>query len=145
MFADGLALNGNAPKIFSRTNRWGLPYVAVGTNCAFGLLAYMSVSGGAGRVFGWYVLNIASATALYSLLHRLQVLKHDLRRGSHELVRHLRHVRPVLRGHEGAGHRPHEAAVLLAPAAVRGLVRRVLDRHHLLRTFPSLPSDLDRL
>ena len=52
---DGLALNGNAPKIFTRTNRWGLPYVAVITNCAFGLLAYMAVSSGAGRVFGWLV------------------------------------------------------------------------------------------
>jgi yeast amino acid transporter len=52
--ADGLALNGNAPKIFTRTTSWGLPYVAVATSCAFGLLAYMAVSSGAGRVFQWY-------------------------------------------------------------------------------------------
>ena len=50
---DGLAVNGNAPKLFSRVNRWGLPYVAVATSSAFGLLAYMAVSSGAGRVFTW--------------------------------------------------------------------------------------------
>ncbi len=50
---DGLALNGNAPKIFTRVSSWGLPYIAVSTNAAFGLLAYMAVSNGAGRVFTW--------------------------------------------------------------------------------------------
>lgn len=50
---DGLALNGNAPQVFTRVNRWGLPYVAVATNSLFGLLGYMAVSNGAGTVFGW--------------------------------------------------------------------------------------------
>ncbi|GJE90155.1 amino acid permease [Phanerochaete sordida] len=61
----GLALNGNAPKIFTRTNRWGLPWVAVATNCAFGLLAYMAVSSGAGRVFNWFA-NMTSVAGLMS-------------------------------------------------------------------------------
>ena len=52
----GLALTGNAPRAFMRINRWGVPYVAVITSCMFGLLSYMSVSSGAGRVFGWSVL-----------------------------------------------------------------------------------------
>ncbi|KAF9454882.1 hypothetical protein P691DRAFT_799885 [Macrolepiota fuliginosa MF-IS2] len=52
----GLSLSGNAPKIFRRTLRNGLPYVAI-TFCAlFALLSYMSVSGSgsAGKVFGWF-------------------------------------------------------------------------------------------
>ena len=52
---DGLAINGNAPKIFTRINRWGLPYVAVATNSIFVLLAFMAASSSAGRVFGWWV------------------------------------------------------------------------------------------
>ncbi|KIP01623.1 hypothetical protein PHLGIDRAFT_505750 [Phlebiopsis gigantea 11061_1 CR5-6] len=61
----GLAINGNAPKVFARINRWGLPYVAVGTNCALSLLAYMAVSSGAGRVFGWFV-NMTSVAGMMS-------------------------------------------------------------------------------
>ncbi|EKM54879.1 uncharacterized protein PHACADRAFT_259046 [Phanerochaete carnosa HHB-10118-sp] len=61
----GLSVNGNAPKIFSRINRWGLPYVAVATNCMFGLLAYMAVSAGAGKVFGWFS-NMTSVAGLMS-------------------------------------------------------------------------------
>lgn len=59
---DGLALAGNAPKIFTRVNGWGLPWIAVLTNSLFGLLAYMAVSNGAGRVFGWYVPYFASTS-----------------------------------------------------------------------------------
>jgi len=39
----GLALNDNAPRVFARLNRYGLPYVAVSTGIAFGSLAFMSV------------------------------------------------------------------------------------------------------
>ena len=71
MEIDGLALNGNAPKIFTRVNRWGLPYVAVVTNCLFGLLAYMAVSSGAGRVFGWSVPPIPLPTLVLLTLRSL--------------------------------------------------------------------------
>lgn len=39
----GLALQGNAPRVFARLNRYGLPYVAVLLGCAFGALSFMSV------------------------------------------------------------------------------------------------------
>ncbi|THH01261.1 hypothetical protein EW026_g1403 [Hermanssonia centrifuga] len=61
----GLALNGNAPKIFTRVSSWGLPYIAVSTNAAFGLLAYMAVSNGAGRVFTWFA-NMTAVAGLMS-------------------------------------------------------------------------------
>ncbi|ORX57590.1 amino acid transporter [Hesseltinella vesiculosa] len=50
----GLALAGNAPKIFTRVNRWGLPYVAMLFCSAFALLAYMGVNSGSNTVFMWF-------------------------------------------------------------------------------------------
>ncbi|KAG2117922.1 amino acid permease/ SLC12A domain-containing protein, partial [Suillus discolor] len=50
-FVDGLAASGNAPKIFLKTTRNGLPYVAVLFSAAFSLLAFMAVSSSAGSVF----------------------------------------------------------------------------------------------
>ena len=50
----GLALNGQAPAILKKTNRWGLPWVAVLVGVAFSLLSFMSVgSTSAGTVFGY--------------------------------------------------------------------------------------------
>lgn len=51
---DGLAAVGNAPKIFLKTTRHGLPYVAVTTSSLFTLLGYMGIKAGSGRVFGWF-------------------------------------------------------------------------------------------
>ena len=36
----GLAANGSAPKIFLKTNRFGLPYLCVAVGTAFALLSY---------------------------------------------------------------------------------------------------------
>ncbi|KAG2062158.1 amino acid permease [Suillus hirtellus] len=47
----GLAASGNAPKIFLKTTRNGLPYVAVLFSAVFSLLAFMAVSSSAGSVF----------------------------------------------------------------------------------------------
>ncbi|KAI0644691.1 amino acid permease [Trametes meyenii] len=51
----GLALNGNAPKVFLKVTRHGLPWVAVAACASFGLLSYMGLSNGSGRVFGWCI------------------------------------------------------------------------------------------
>lgn len=51
---DGLAMVGNAPKVFSLTTKNGLPYVSLGTCAAFALLAYMGINSGSGTVFGWF-------------------------------------------------------------------------------------------
>jgi amino acid transporter len=60
---DGLALAGNAPKVFLKTTKKGLPWVAITLAALFALLSYMSVSGGAGRVFGWFS-NMAAIAGL---------------------------------------------------------------------------------
>ena len=44
-----LALEGQAPKIFARTNRRGTPFVAVGTIALFGCLSYLSMSENAAK------------------------------------------------------------------------------------------------
>lgn len=53
-FSDGLALAGNAPKIFARTSRNGLPYVSLAFCALFSTLAYMGVKTGSGKVFNWF-------------------------------------------------------------------------------------------
>ena len=49
----GLALKGQAPKVFLRTTSWGIPYVCVLLQTAFMFLAFMTLSNGALTVFWW--------------------------------------------------------------------------------------------
>ena len=42
-----LAMQGQAPKFFARTNRWGTPYNAVGIVALFGCLSYLTLSSSA--------------------------------------------------------------------------------------------------
>lgn len=46
-----LALHDQAPRFFARTTKSGLPYVAVAFASAFGLLSYMGINSGSGKVF----------------------------------------------------------------------------------------------
>lgn len=50
----GLALNGQAPRIFSKTSKRGLPWVSVVFCSLFTLISYMGISSGPGKVFGWF-------------------------------------------------------------------------------------------
>jgi amino acid transporter len=59
----GLALKNQAPKIFLRTTRYGIPYMCVLLQTAVATLAYMSLSSGALTVFYW-LLNLTAAGVL---------------------------------------------------------------------------------
>ncbi|KAH7924878.1 amino acid permease [Leucogyrophana mollusca] len=59
----GLAASGNAPRIFLRTSRTGLPYVSVIFCACFTSLAFMAISSGAGTAFGWFS-NMTSIAGL---------------------------------------------------------------------------------
>ncbi|KAJ7162539.1 amino acid permease [Mycena crocata] len=59
----GLAAAGNAPKIFLRTLRNGLPIVSIVFCSLFSCLAYMGVKAGSGKVFGWFA-NMTSVAGL---------------------------------------------------------------------------------
>lgn len=58
----GLAVKGHAPKIFLKTNRWGVPYMCVAMQVVFSFLAYMCVSNSATTVFYWFVDLTAAGT-----------------------------------------------------------------------------------
>ncbi|KZT11237.1 amino acid permease [Laetiporus sulphureus 93-53] len=58
-----LAINGNAPRVFAKTNRWGIPWVALIVNSILGCLAYMDVGATSGKVFGW----LSNMTAIAGL------------------------------------------------------------------------------
>jgi amino acid transporter len=51
----GLANEGSAPAFLKRTSMSGVPYCAVAFTSAFGLLAFLNVSSGAGVVFNWFM------------------------------------------------------------------------------------------
>ncbi|KAF8956961.1 general amino acid permease 1 [Flammula alnicola] len=51
----GLALRGQAPKIFAYCTKKGLPLAAVLGASAFSFLSFMSVSSGSNTVFNWFV------------------------------------------------------------------------------------------
>lgn len=58
-----MAVVGNAPQVFARTSKSGLPYVSVIFCASFTLLAFMAVSSGAGSVFTWFS-NMTSVAGL---------------------------------------------------------------------------------
>lgn len=59
----GMALEGRAPEFFIRTNRFGIPYLAVSFFGVFMCLAYMSLSSTADTVFSW-LRNLVSIATL---------------------------------------------------------------------------------
>ncbi|KII93326.1 hypothetical protein PLICRDRAFT_386782 [Plicaturopsis crispa FD-325 SS-3] len=59
----GLAAAGNAPRIFLKTSRGGLPYVSISFCALFSLLAFMGINSGSGRVFTW-LANMTSVAGL---------------------------------------------------------------------------------
>lgn len=54
-----LALNGQAPKFIARTDKRGVPYVAVLMTWAIGLLSYLNVNTSGSQVFTWF-MNIST-------------------------------------------------------------------------------------
>lgn len=58
-----LAIDNKAPKIFAKTNRWGIPYYSLVLSSGFCLLAYMSVSSGSAKVFNYFV-NVVSIVGI---------------------------------------------------------------------------------
>lgn len=60
---DGLASAGNAPRIFLKTSKKGLPYASLILCSSFALLSYMGINAGSGKVFGW-LANMTSVAGL---------------------------------------------------------------------------------
>ncbi|KAM0426285.1 hypothetical protein ACHAPT_008325 [Fusarium lateritium] len=60
-----LAKAGNAPAIFKRCNRYGLPYFSVSITACLGVLAYLSMSSTSLTVFNW-LINITNTSGYVS-------------------------------------------------------------------------------
>jgi amino acid transporter len=60
----GLALEGKAPKLFTKTNRIGVPYNCVIAVLLICLLAFLEVSAGSAKVLGWFVSLITASQLL---------------------------------------------------------------------------------
>ncbi|EMT70239.1 amino acid permease/ SLC12A domain-containing protein [Fusarium oxysporum II5] len=60
-----LAKAGNAPAIFKRCNRYGLPYYAVLITASLGCLAYLSLSNSSLTVFNW-LINLTNTSGYIS-------------------------------------------------------------------------------
>ncbi|QSZ37367.1 hypothetical protein DSL72_009465 [Monilinia vaccinii-corymbosi] len=58
----GMAMHGHAPKIFTRVNRAGVPYVAAALYSFFMCLGYMTLSSTASEVFTWLQDLVSIAT-----------------------------------------------------------------------------------
>jgi amino acid transporter len=61
----GLALKGQAPRVFLRTTSWGVPYVGVLLFTAVMFLSFMSLSSGAFTAF-WWLVDLTAAGVLVS-------------------------------------------------------------------------------
>jgi amino acid transporter len=61
----GLAKNGQAPKIFARTNSRGTPIYALALCAAFAALSYMGVSQSASTVFNWFS-NMSAVSGMFN-------------------------------------------------------------------------------
>jgi amino acid transporter len=61
----GMAQRGQAPRILARTNKRGVPWVAVSLTLVVGCLAYLSVSQGSVKVLNWWI-NLVTAAQLVS-------------------------------------------------------------------------------
>lgn len=60
-----LAVAGNAPAIFKRCTKGGVPYMAVGVSSVFSLLAYLNVGDNSSTVFTWFV-NLTNTSGFIS-------------------------------------------------------------------------------
>jgi amino acid transporter len=63
----GLAEEGQAPKWFLKTNRFGTPYLAVSASLVFTPLVYLALGSSSSVVFGWFV-NITTVAGLIGWL-----------------------------------------------------------------------------
>ncbi|KAK7014905.1 aa-permease domain-containing protein [Favolaschia claudopus] len=77
----GLAVEGKAPRIFSRVNGRGVPYVSLALCTAFCSLVFLNVSSSSARVFGWFVNLVSTFGAItwmciaYSHISFMRALK----------------------------------------------------------------------
>ncbi|EGX88743.1 amino acid/polyamine transporter I [Cordyceps militaris CM01] len=71
----GLALDGHAPRFFTWTNRFGVPWTCVAAVAVPLPLGFMTLSAGAAAVFGWLQDLVAAATLVHWITIALVYLR----------------------------------------------------------------------
>lgn len=66
----GLSVEGNAPRIFSRTNDRGVPIYALGLSSSFCLIAFISAKAGAFKTFQYFI----SLVTVFGILTWISIL-----------------------------------------------------------------------
>lgn len=66
----GLALKGQAPRIFATTNRRGVPYYALGLSALIACIAFLNVAESSETVFGYFV----GLVSIFGLLTWISIL-----------------------------------------------------------------------
>lgn len=61
----GLALEGHAPRFFTRTNRFGVPWLSVSAVGSLMFLGFMTLSSSAAVVFGWFQDLVSAASFVH--------------------------------------------------------------------------------
>jgi amino acid transporter len=96
----GLADSGNAPKIFAKTDKRGVPWVALVASSLFCLLAYLGVNNDSYTIFGYFV----NMVTMFGLLTWISIL-----------ISHISFVRA-----RRAQNIPNSALAYVAPLGVAG-------------------------
>ena len=94
--SDGLALNGQAPRIFTKTSKNGLPWASVTFCSLFALISYMGISSGPGKgrlsLRGNHHIRLSN---LYRVLSLRLVPEHDIYRRPDNMVWDLCRAYPL--------------------------------------------------
>lgn len=120
----GLAQEGRAFKIFKRTNRLGIPYVAVGFMSLFICLGYMTLVRNS-FIFilvDIYILTLPTSLVVTKRFNSLHLAPRSrLSIHPRELDRHLHRLSPILLRHEKTRHQPKSTSLEKSLAALSRL------------------------
>ena len=145
----GLALDGKAPRFFTKCTRTGVPIYCVGLVLLVALLAFLQVSNNASVVLDWFV-NIVSFLSLFSsyayIQHNLTLYSTGHRIPTDQLLRLHLHLYPIQESPRRTRHLSRLSPLQKPRPAVRRLHRPGIDRDHGVRGWlRSLPSwELER-
>ena len=117
----GLALRGQAPKIFSYCTKKGLPLTAVLASSCFPFLAFLTISNGANTVFNWFV-NLSAVGGFFAWLGISAFAFHYASPWVQScfLISFCcrRYIHWILSWDQSTGHRPNQVRILFTATAV---------------------------
>lgn len=141
----GLALDGKAPRFFTKCTRTGVPIYCVGLVLLVALLAFLQVSNNASVVLDWFVNIVSCLTSrLYNNKFTLCFTGHRI--PTNQLLRLHLHLYPIQKSPRRTRHLSRLSPLQKPRPAVRRLHRPGIDRDHGVRGWlRSLPSwELER-